>query len=118
MWSKAPGAITRTAGRIRARVLSGHEVGDGLDRWVPLIGVPGARVRSVSGRSGGETRAARWLLQRGPGTGPRGRRKEGGKQAAGGWGETVPRPRVSEGETNSFYFFYFSHFLLKPNKKI
>ena len=70
--SKVPGEITRAAGRIRARVLSRYEVGDGPDRWVPPVGVLGARVRSVSGHSGGERRAARWLLQRGPGTGPRG----------------------------------------------
>ena len=67
MRSKDRSRESRAVGATRAHVLPGHEVGDGSDRWVPPVGVPGARVRSVSDCSGEEGARLAGLLSLGRG---------------------------------------------------
>jgi len=117
--SKDCSCESRAVSATRARVLPGHEVGDGSDSWAPPVGILGAQDPPVSGGSEVERHGC-WAAQHRPGAGPRreeGRRGEKeSRPREGGGKEDWAEPKSSKGESLSLFIFCFS-FKNKPISK-
>ena len=91
----------------RTRVLLGHEVEDGSDKWTPPSSDTGARDHAVS-RCGEEgRRAAAGLALSGPDAGAgllRERKEGGGENRPRGRERSGPSPRQGGGEMSLFHF--------------
>ena len=108
-------AKSRAAVTARARVLPGHEVGDGSDIWAPRVGVPGTRDLLVSGRRKGRGAASGCsTVGREESWAARGKGEGKKEQAVGEGKEDWAEPKSSE--RDKFFSFLFSVSLFFLNK--
>jgi hypothetical protein len=92
---------SRAVGAIRARVLPGHEVGDGSDIWAPPVGVLGTRDPLVGGRR------ERGVAGRGEGKLGRGLLRALGREEGGRFWAFGPISRRGRRKINLSFFYLF-----------